>query len=84
MLILSNDVFNAHSRTVIAVALTSREPRVGYPLAFELSTPGLRKRSWVKLGQISTLSVTRIGRKLKTATPAELQRAIDGLNEIVA
>ena len=83
VLILSHDVFNARSGTVIALPLTSQEPRVGFPLALELSAHGLPKRSWVKPGQIRTLSVTRIGRKLGTANAAELRRAIDGLNEIV-
>lgn len=32
VLILSEDVFNARSGTVIAVALTSQEPRAAFPL----------------------------------------------------
>jgi len=37
VLVLSHDVFNEPSGTVIAVALTSQEPRGGYPLTLELT-----------------------------------------------
>ena len=53
VLILSHDVFNERSGTVIAVALTSQEPKAGYPLTLELRTPRLPKRSWVNLEQRS-------------------------------
>ena len=45
VLILSHDVFNERSGTVIAVALSSQEPRAGFPLALESRAPGLPKRS---------------------------------------
>jgi mRNA interferase MazF len=37
VLVLSHDVFHERSGTVIAVALTSQEPRAGYPLTPELT-----------------------------------------------
>ena len=83
VLIMSHDVFNARSGTVIAVALTSRAPRAGFPLTLELSSGKLPKQSWVKISQIRTLSVERIGRRLGRATPEELIRVFDGLEEIV-
>lgn len=83
VLILSHDVFNARSGTVIAVAITSRPQRAGFPLTFQLSSPALPKQSWVKISQIRTLSVERIGKKLSEATPEELAQVIEGLNEIV-
>ena len=49
VLVLSHDVFNERSGTVIAVALTSQEPRAGYPLTLELTAAKLPKRSWVKI-----------------------------------
>ena len=55
MLILSHDVFNERSGTIIAVALTSQEPRAGFPLTLESRAPGLPKRSWIKISQIRTL-----------------------------
>lgn len=84
VLILSHDVFNERSGTVIAAALTSREPRAGFPLTLEPRAPGLPKRSWIKISQIRTLSVERIGRRLARATEEELARVIEGLTEIIA
>src|SRR5713226_8824508 len=46
VLVLSHDVFNARSGTVIAMAMTSQEPRAGFPLTLESRAPGLTKRSW--------------------------------------
>lgn len=81
VLVLSDDYFNQRSGTVIAVALTSQEPKVRYPLAFELADKGLPKRSWVKIGQIRTLSMQRIGKKIGTAPATDVEAVIDGLNE---
>ena len=83
VLILSHDVFNERSGTVIAVALTSQEPRAGYPLTLELTTPRLPKRSWVKISQIRTLSTERIGKRLGRASEEEVGRVLDGLMELV-
>jgi mRNA interferase MazF len=83
VLILSHDVFNTRSGTVIAVAITSQPQRAGFPLTLELASSALPKRSWVKISQIRTLSVDRIGQKLAEASPEELARIIEGLNEIV-
>jgi mRNA interferase MazF len=83
VLVLSHDVFNARSGTVIAMAMTSQQPRAGFPLTLESRAPGLTKRSWVKISQVRTLSSERIGRRLARASDAELARVIEGLNEIV-
>ncbi len=83
VLILSHDVFNARSRTVIAVALTSQPQRAGFPLTLELANPKLPKRSWVKISQIRTLAVERIGRRIARASPEELAQVLEGLNEIL-
>lgn len=83
VLILSHDVFNERSGTVIAVAMTSQAPRAGFPLTFESKASGLTKQSWIKISQSRTLSVDRIGRKLARASEEELARVLDGLNEIL-
>jgi mRNA interferase MazF len=83
VLVLSQDVFNERSGTVIACALTSEEPRAGFPLTLELSMPKLPKRSWVKISQIRSLSVKRLGKKLGRASVEQLDQVIEGLNEIV-
>ena len=83
MLILSQDVFNERSGTVIAVALTSQPQRAGFPLSLELGSGNLPKRSWVKISQIRTLSVERIGKLMGRATPEEMDQVIEGLNEVI-
>ena len=83
VLILSHDVFNERSGTVIAVALTSQPQRAGFPLTYELQSPKLPKRSWVKISQIRTLAVERIGARLGRSTPEELAHVVEGLNEII-
>ena len=45
VLILSQDVFNERSGTVIAVALTSQPQRAAFPLTLELHSKGLPKKS---------------------------------------
>lgn len=83
VLILSADVFNARSGTVIAVALSSQPQRAGFPLTLELASPKLAKRSWVKISQIRTLATERIGKRLARATPEEIAQVLEGLNEIL-
>jgi mRNA interferase MazF len=84
VLVLSHDVFNERSGTVIAVALTSQEPRAGYPLTLELRSAKLPKRSWVKTGQVRTLSTERIGRRLGRVAEEELAAVVEGLFELIS
>jgi mRNA interferase MazF len=83
VLVISHDVFNERSGTVIAVALSSQPQRAEFPLTLELHTRGLPKKSWAKISQIRTLSVQRIGRRLGHASAEEVSQVIDGLTEIV-
>jgi mRNA interferase MazF len=83
VLILSQNVFNERSGTVIAVAVTSQPQRPGFPLTLESSDTKLPKKSWIKISQIRTLSVKRIGKKIARVTEEELALVIDGLNEIL-
>ncbi len=83
IVILSENVFNERSGTVIGMALTSKEPRAGFPLTLELTHKSLPKRSWVKISQIRTLSVQRLGALLGRATNEELTHLVEGLNEIL-
>lgn len=83
VLILSHDVFNERSGTVIAVALTSQPQRAGFPLTLELGCSEVPKRSWVKISQIRTLSTQRLKRRLGRASPEDLAQVIEGLNEII-
>ena len=83
VVVLSHDIFNANSRTVIAVALTSQPPRAGFPLTLEISSAKLPKKSWVKISQIRTLSVQRLGKRIARISSEELDRIVEGLGEIV-
>ena len=83
VLVLSHDVSNARSGTVIAVALASQEPRAGFPLTLESRASGLPKESWIKISQIRTLATERIGKRIARASDEELSRVVEGLNEIL-
>ncbi|MXX03511.1 MAG: type II toxin-antitoxin system PemK/MazF family toxin [Gemmatimonadetes bacterium] len=83
VLILSHEIFNQRSGTVIAMAITSQPQRAGFPLTLSLDSADLPKQSWVKIGQVRTLSTQRIGSKLGHATGDELDRIIEGLCEII-
>jgi Growth inhibitor len=84
VLILSHDIFNERSGTVIAVAITSQSQKAGYPLTLELKSGNLPKQSWVKISQIRTLSIERIGKLIGKTSQEELIQVIEGLNEIIA
>ncbi len=83
VLILSHTVFNENSGTVIAVALTSKEQKAGFPLTLEIDSKNLPKKSWIKISQIRTLSVSRLGEKITNLKEEELNNVIEGLNEII-
>ena len=83
VLVISQDVFNERSGTVIAVALTSQPQRAQFPLTLELSLPRLAKKSWVKVSQIRTLSVKRLGAKIARVSAEEIALVVQGLNEII-
>jgi mRNA interferase MazF len=84
VVVLSHDVFNERSGTVIAMAVTSQPQQAGFPLTLEFRSGELPKPSWVKIGQVRTLSTSRIAGLIRTLPDEELERLVDGLNEIIA
>jgi len=82
VLIISQDIFNEHSGTAIVMAITSRPQRAGFPLALKFSEAGLPKESWLKISQVRTLSVERIGERIGRMDVETLARALEGFNEI--
>ncbi|OGO92711.1 MAG: MazF family transcriptional regulator [Coxiella sp. RIFCSPHIGHO2_12_FULL_42_15] len=84
VIILSHEVFNQNSGTVIAVAVTSQEQRAGFPLTLKLDPTKLTKPAWVKISQIRTLSTQRLGKKIGQISAQDLDQIIEGLNEIIA
>ena len=83
VLVLSHGVFNEKSGTVIAIALTSQPQKAGFPLTLELKGKQYPKPSWVKISQIRTLSVLRLGKKIGQVSAEELELILEGLNEII-
>jgi mRNA interferase MazF len=83
VLVISHDIFNQRSGTVIALALTSQPQRAGFPLTFELANSELPKKSWVKISQIRTLAIERIGEGICRLETEIIDQIIEGLNEIV-
>lgn len=83
VVVLSHDVFNDRSGTVIAMAITSQPQAAGFPLTFELEDPHLPKTSWVKISQVRTLSVDRLGDRITQLAPEVLEALVQGLEEII-
>ncbi len=84
VLVISHDLFNERSGTVIALAVTSQPQRVSLPLALKLESAKLPKPSWVKISQVRTLSTERLGKRLGHLSAEELDQVIEGLFELVA
>jgi mRNA interferase MazF len=83
ILILSQDIFNERSGTVIAMAITSQPQKAAFPLTLELSDSALPRISWVKISQIRTLSTERLGKRITKLSEKDLDLVIEGLNEII-
>jgi len=83
VLVISDDIFNERSGTVIALAITSQPQKAAFPLTFKLTKRNLPKESWVKISQIRTLSVERLTNKISHVSYAEMAQIIEGLNEII-
>ncbi len=82
-LILSPEIFNDRSGTVIAMALTSQPQKAGFPLTMEITSVPLPKPTWVKISQIRTLSVERLGKRMGHVSDEEMSQIVEGLNEII-
>jgi mRNA interferase MazF len=83
VVVLSHGVFNDRSGTVIAMAITSQAQRAGFPLTHELKNPIQGKKAWIKIRQIRTLSIDRIGKRIGQVFSEELVEVTEGLSEII-
>jgi len=83
-LVISHDLFNERSGTVIALAITSQPQRAALPLALKLESLRLPKPSWVKISQVRVLARERLGKSLGRVSAEELEQVIDALFELVA
>jgi mRNA interferase MazF len=84
VLILSHDIFNECSGTVIVIAITSQSQQAGFPLTLALKTGDLPEHSWAKISQIRILSTERMSKLIGRLSQEELAQVIEGLNEIIA
>lgn len=83
VLILSQEIFNAHSGTVIGLAITGQPQKAGFPLTYPLPAGKLPKPSWVKISQIRTLSSERLGHKLAHLDEEDVNHITEGLLDII-
>ena len=83
VLVLSQDIFNRRSETVIAMALTSQPQKAGFPLTFQLREGKLPKASWMKISQVRTISIARLGKRIGSVAPEELNQIVNGLIELI-
>ncbi len=84
VLILSHSTFNEKSGTVIALAITSQPQRAGFPLTYQLETLLQKQKAWVKISQIRTLSTLRLDNKIGHIDFSEMEKILEGLNEIIS
>lgn len=82
VLVISIDSFNQNSKSAIALAITSKKPQVKYPLIYQLPKDLLPKPSWVKVTQIRTLSVQRLGGYLAKIEESDYQKIMAAFNRI--
>jgi mRNA interferase MazF len=83
VLVISHEVFNERSQTVIAMALTSQPQRAGYPLTWKAPREIGGKPAWVKVSQIRTLSTARLGRRITRLTSEDVAQIVDVLYELI-
>lgn len=83
VVVISHDVFNERSGTVIALVITSQPQQAGFPLTLELAAIDLPTQSWVKISQVRTLSTERLSGKIGRVSPETLAQLVEGLNEII-
>ncbi len=82
VLVISINSFNQNSNSVIALAVTSKKPKVQYPLVYELPENLLPKPSWVKITQIRTLSTQRLGGFIASINDQQFEQIMSGFNRL--
>ena len=82
VVVVSIDAFNQNGQTAIAFAITSKKPRVTYPLVYKLPEDLLPKQSWIKISQIRTLSSQRLGRQIAQIEEEDLSKIMAGFNRL--
>ena len=83
VLVISHEALNRYSSTVIALAITSQPQRAGFPLTHQIESLKVPKPCWVKVGQVRTLSVERLGKRVGSLSAEEVGHIVEGLFELV-
>jgi len=83
ILVVSHNVFNDRSGTVVAMAITSQPQRAGFPLSYRLPPGALPRDSWVKPSQVRTISAERLDRRLGKLDETEVDRVVSGLLQLI-
>lgn len=66
------------------MALTTRSQRAGYPITLHVGRLVAGREAWVKLSQVRTPSVDRIGGYLDRLDETVLDELVDGLVQLIA
>lgn len=83
VVVISHEALNRYSGTVIALAITSQPQTAGFPLTHQIEGLKMPKPSWVKISQVRTLSIERLGKRIGSVSAEEVSRVVDGLFELV-
>jgi mRNA interferase MazF len=83
VVVISHDLFNERSGTVIAMAITSQPQRASYPLTWQMPAGTLPRPSWVKISQVRTLSTERLGTRVARLQDPEVTQIVQGLVQLV-
>jgi mRNA interferase MazF len=83
VLVLSNELFNRRSETAIVMAIMSQPQRAGFPLTIMIPEGRLPKPSWLKISQVRTVSVDRLGKRITAVESETVSHALDGLLELI-
>ncbi len=83
VVVISHEALNRYSGTVIALAITSQPQAAGFPLTHQIEGLKMPKPSWVKISQVRTLSIERLGKRIGSVSAEEVSRVVDGLFELV-
>ncbi len=66
----------------IAFAITSKKPKLTYPLVHEPDNL-LPKKSWVKISLIRTLGTQRLRKKIAVLEDSDMLKILTGLNRVL-
>ena len=79
VLVVSGQVFNERSGTLVVFPLTSKPPHLGFPFTIAVPPGIVAKPSWVKLTQVRTIDDRRVRGALGRTPPIFVDHCLHGL-----